>query len=266
MSLFQYFTYKDYLKNVIAENKSKRGFQAALAKAAGCQPSYLSQTLTGKAELLPDHAAGIADHLEFSEFETEYFLNLVLLGRASTVTLKKILEKKLVQMRTAQNQLINRMPAQTKISKEIEKFYYSSWYWLAIHIATSTPKLQTIKALSERLALPATKIKSSLEIMQKYGLVKFENERWKYGSGASHLSNDSLMTEMNHMHWRNRAILNVQKDEDDSLHYTSVVSMTAGDAVKMKEFLVQMIAKSRKITDPSVPEEVFCFNLDFFTL
>ncbi len=266
MSLFEYSNYKDYLKNVIAENSHQRGFQAVLAKAAGCQPSYLSQALTGKAELLPDHAAGIADHLEFSEFETEYFIHLVLLGRASTSSLIKIIEKKLAQMRTAQNQLINRMPAQTKINKEIEKFYYSSWYWLAIHIATSTPKLQTIKALSERLALPVTKVKSTLEVLQKYGLVKLENDRWKYNSGASHLGSDSLMTEMNHMHWRNRAILNVQKDEGNSLHYTSVVSMTLVDAVKMKEFLTQMISKSRKISDPSVPEEVFCFNLDFFNL
>ncbi len=266
MSLFQYLTYKDFLKAVIGENKAQRGFQAALAKAAGCQPSYLSQTLTGKAELLPDHAAGMAEHLELSELETEYFLNLVLLGRASTPTLKKILEKKLLQIRTAQNQLVNRMPAQTKISKEVEKFYYSSWYWLAIHIATSTPNLQTIKALSERLNLPAMKIKGCLETLQKYGLVQFEQDRWKYSKGASHLAKDSLMTEMNHMHWRNRAILNVQKDEDDSLHYTSVVSMTGEDAFKLKEFLVQMISKSRKFSDPSVPEEVFCFNLDFFTL
>jgi uncharacterized protein (TIGR02147 family) len=262
-NVFEFSSYKDFLKALISENKEKRGFQATLAKAASCQPSYLSQVLTVKSDLLPDQAIGIAEFLQLGDLESEFFLHLVGLGRASSPSLKKFLEKKLQQLKASNSKLKNRLSNSQPVSQEIEKFYYSSWMWTAIHIATSVTSLQTIKGLSERLSLPPTKVRECLETLEKHGLVKHENGKWTYAGGASHLPPESVMTELNHSHWRQRSVLDIQKNSDESLHYTSVVSMSETDAVRLREVLIHTISQFRKISEPSPAEEVYCFSLDF---
>ena len=75
---------------------------------------------------------------------------------------------------------------------------------------------------------------------------------------------ESIMTELNHTHWRHRALLDIQRQLTETIHYTSVFSMSKIDVKNVREFLVQTIAKSREITDPSEPEEIFCLSVDFF--
>lgn len=262
--VLQFSSYKEFLKSVIHDHRDQRGFQTRLAEAANCQPSYLSQSLHGKADLMPDQAIGIAEFLELNEIESDFFLNLVSLARATSKPLKTFLEKKMAHLQVSANRLEKKLGSSAPMSPEIEKFYYTSWYWTAIHIATSVSKLQTVKALAEWLSLPTKKIRYCLDELKHHGLVKQKGDQWIYHGGATHLPAESLMTELNHTHWRQRAILDVQREIESSLHYTSVVSMSAEDAKKMRDFLVQTISKSRKISDPSSPEDVFCFNLDFY--
>ncbi len=87
---------------------------------------------------------------------------------------------------------------------------------------------------------------------------------WQYHQGATHLTSDSIMTEANHTHWRQKAIQEIQFDNDFSLHYTSVFSLSRADTTLLREFLLKSIAEARKISDPSECEQAFCLNLDFF--
>src|SRR5258707_1252594 len=56
MSPFDYKDYRLFLKALCRQPEAKRGFQAALAKAAGCQSSYLSQVLQGNVHVTKDSA------------------------------------------------------------------------------------------------------------------------------------------------------------------------------------------------------------------
>ena len=58
------------------------GYQRQLSEAAGCHTSYLSQVLADKAQLTPDHAAGLAVFWQWNETASEYFLTMVQLERA----------------------------------------------------------------------------------------------------------------------------------------------------------------------------------------
>lgn len=73
IDLFQFDSYKAYLKRVLLDHSSERGFQAKMARAAGCQPSYLTQTLRSEVELTPDHGAKLAKFLSMNGPETDYF-------------------------------------------------------------------------------------------------------------------------------------------------------------------------------------------------
>lgn len=264
-SVFDYNSYKDFLKKIIQLQKSQRGFQSKMAKFAGCQPSYLSQALIGKADLLPDHILGIAKFLTMTELETDMFLTLLQRSRATSLEYKYYLDKKIEHLRDIKNDLSERMKVK-KISTDIEKFYYTSWYWSAVHIATSVPGFQTAEELSKRLSIPLNTLALILSKLESHGLILKKGKRWVYKEGAGHLPKESLMTELNHTHLRQRAILDVQKNQADSIHYSSVFTMKKEDSLQLNELIIKFLSESRKISDPSMPEEVFCLNLDYFKI
>ena len=53
------------------------------------------------------------------------------------------------------------------------------------------------------------------------------------------------MNEMNHLNWRRRAMLDVEK---------------------VRDFLLQTIETSRRLIEPSSAEEVFCMTMDIFAI
>ena len=263
-NIYEFDSYKTYLKQLISEHIEKRGFQASLARAAGCQPSYISQALSGKAELLVDHAAGISEFVGLNQAETEYFITLVQFARATSPILKKIMKTKLQTLKEKQFELVEQIQGLKKTKQEIEGSYYSSWMWTAIHIITSIPQYQTPQNIAERLSLPLIQVKEILQVLQTYGFIQENNNNWVYTKGASHLPRESSMNELNHTHWRLRSISNIQKQIPDDLHYTSVFSMSLEDTEKLRKFLIETIAGSRGIIGPSQSEDIFCMNLDFF--
>lgn len=256
--------YKTFLRLHLQEHKSNRGYQASLARACGCQPSYLSQVITGKSHLTTDHVIEMAQFVGLSPLETEYLLCLLLLARASSQQLRKFTEEKMQTLRQQHTDLSFRIANLKKPKKGIENFYYSSWYWSAVHVATSVPQYQYPQALAARFSLPIAKINEILIKLEMHNLVRHENGRWIYNTGDSHLSRKSEMVELNHTHWRLRALKDVQVDTGDSLHYTSVVAMTKEDAKKIRELIVQSILGLRAISGPSDSEEVYCINMDLF--
>src|SRR5436309_16129314 len=97
--LFTYTSYKAYLIDRIEQNKDLRGYQSQLARAAGCQRSFLSQVLNGKFDLSREHAAELSRFWGLDPLETEYFIGLVDLARAGSGHLRKLTETKLATSR-----------------------------------------------------------------------------------------------------------------------------------------------------------------------
>lgn len=87
-NIYEFTSYQDYLKKVILDNKSIRGFQTKMAVAANCQTSYLSQVLKSEKELTPDHGIKISQFLKLSLPHTRYFLCLISYSRAGSPELK----------------------------------------------------------------------------------------------------------------------------------------------------------------------------------
>src|SRR3954467_14180848 len=92
-AVFDFDDYKDFLRRRIAEGG--RGYQAAVARAAGGKSSYLSQVPSGPVHLTPDHVANLCAFWKFSELESDYLLAMVGLARAATPTLKRSLHRQM---------------------------------------------------------------------------------------------------------------------------------------------------------------------------
>ena len=263
-TLFKYDDYKIYLRDRIDENQGFRGYQAQLATAAGCQRSFFSQVLRGDMNLSRDHGAELCQFWGLSLEESDYFLALIDLARAGSRALKQMTQTKLAKFKEEALNLSRKFEKKEITDAEARSTYYSSWYWSAIHILVAIPQYNSATAIAERLELPIDLVKNTLIELESFGLVKRSGNTWAVGNRDLHLGEASPLNEMNHTNWRSRAILNVQKKDKDSLHYTSVIAVSTKDSKRIHEILVESIVKSREIVLPSPEEELFCLTCSFF--
>jgi uncharacterized protein (TIGR02147 family) len=263
-NLFEFNSYKEYLREILKEKKTERGFQAKLAKSAGCQASYLAQALTSKVELTPDHGMGISRFLGLGPLETEYFLNLLHYSRASSRELKAHLERKMEEAKNTQQILSERVTDPLSPKMDIHHEYYSSWMWMAIHAAVEIEKFSDPESIVNRFGLPREKVLEVLESLQRMGLVEKSGNSWRMSKQNVHLSARSFMNGVSHRNWRDRACADVEKERANSLHYTSVFTVSRSDAERIRSQVLQMIEASRKVIQDSPSEEVFCMLCDLF--
>ncbi len=262
---FQFDEYKSFLKASLKERGANgRGHQAEMARAAGCQASYLAQALNSKVELTPDHAAGIANFMNLKGHELEYFLNLVNLSRASTPELKRILSDKLKHLKEVDLNLSQRIQNRQTDFEQAPDFYYSSWIWMAIHMGMFIESLTTPIQLAERFGISVQNVIEVLDKLKEWKIVSEKKGQWSPTAKNIHLPETSYMNGVSHRNWRERAGLDVEKSKSSSIHYTSVFTMSREDAQKLRSEIVDLLEKSRRLASESQSEEVFCFLSDFF--
>jgi uncharacterized protein (TIGR02147 family) len=263
--------YKDFIQSQLraaggADGARARGQQTELARVAGCQRSFFSQMLSGDLHLSREQAMELCRHWNFDEDESEYFLTLLDLARGGSAALKNHNEKKLKSLRSSRAKLSQSLRHRRELSAEDYTTYYSTWYWAAIHMGIAVPGLDSPPALAERLGLPTELVRSALNRLGRMGLLKLHHGKWIYGDADLHIRDDSPLNEINHAHWRTRAILDVQKRSADALHYTSVFAISRKDAEIIRNQLAAALLSAPKRVPDSVEENIYCLNLDFFTV
>lgn len=263
MTVFDYLDSRAYLVDDVERNGKVTGYKTKLAAAAGCQKSYLSQVLRGHWNLTQEHGLGLCQFWNFSELETDYFLELVSYTKVSLPGLKQRIKKKLQTIKSSHQDLGSRFQ-ENKVAERNQKIYYSSWHFGALHILSSIPAYQTVEAMSSRLSLPPAFIKDCLLELKRMGLVKDVQGRWEIQHGHIHLSRTSELNSFNHSNWRQRAVLDSQSKDTDGLHYTVVQSQSVEDFQKIKDLLLKTIDQTRKVVASSREEEAVGFCLDFF--
>lgn len=264
LDIYLHQDYKAYLSAVIENAEPKHGFISRLAKAAGCQRSYLSQVMNTHVQLTPDHGLAIAQFLKLDEKETDFFLMLLDLARAGTPLLRRRLLTKVEKTIKDRKNLAKRVEAKTIEASAAESRYYSSWHWMAIHLALAIPQYQTVQALAARLSLSEATIESALGELLKMGYVENQSELWHYRGSNLHLSRESPSVTIHHNNWRQRAVMDSAISTDDSVHYTSVLAMSVRDIERLKERALAFIDESRALAGPSESEELVSFCLDLF--
>ena len=128
----------------------------------------------------------------------------------------------------------------------------------------SIPEFQTLSALSMRLQIPKEIVLQSLEILAHHKMVKKEKDRWIFIGNSLHLSQDSPLTPVLHGNWRGRAVMNSQFRDQQSLHYTSLHSLSLRTYQDIKRQLLKAIDETHAIAGPSQSEELACVTLNFF--
>jgi uncharacterized protein (TIGR02147 family) len=265
MSPFEFKTYREYLRALCKQPSSERGFQASLAKAAGCQASYFSQVLQEKAHLTEDQALGVAERLEFSKQEVEHFLLLLRFEKASTPKLRHYLESRIHHSLKESRKVGQKVPANKTLLKEEDiGRYFISWIPSAVHLLISNSDYGTAKAIAQRLNIPIKTVEESLEQLAGLEFIEKRDGKWFYKGGSVHVPKDSPWQPMMQTARRQMASRSIALNPEDAIHFSSVFTISPGDVEEIKRLIKPFLDKSHRLVQKSGTEELHCLCLDFF--
>lgn len=264
--IFDYRNYKSFLLAAAGGKKMRRGTKAQLAEAAQCQSTYISQVLHGKAQLSPEQAERIARYLQLGKEETHFFMLLVYKERAGSKELKAYYLTQIEERIVQRLNVVNRLGAQNSLSDEQHAIFYSSWQYLAIHMALTIPELRTREALSKYFNISLDRTDKVLEFLVQVGLATQNKNIYTTGTPLIRLGKDSPHIFKHHGHWRQQSIESLERETTTDLHYSAVVTLSKADVLKLKERLLEHIKENLAVVRESPEEEVYVYNLDFFSL
>ena len=269
MTIFEYQDYKKYvLERLKDSHEGGRGQLTKIAHHLRVPLSTLSLVFRGDRELTSDQASDLCVYFGLGEFETDYFLCLVDLARASSKSLKENLQRRIALIQKEASD-VKKVVSVDKVLSPNEKFiFYSDWYYSAIRLLTSTGVREPIE-ISERLGLPLERVNSVLQFLLNAGLCVQADGHIKMGPRSTHIGSEDPLVFRHHRNWRelalNRHTQNKKTDSQElSLTYPCSISMAAMEKIK-KELLVA-IEKVDAEMEKSSEDLVAYLNLDFFKL
>lgn len=264
--VFDCLSYKEYLIERVGGKRSRSGEKIALARAAKCQPTYVSQVLFGRAHISLEQADRMNEYLHHTKDEGLFFLLLVQKNRAGTKSLEKIFQDQMDSLLAKRLVLTERLGEKTKLSLENQATYYSSWQYAAVHIALTMPGLQVREKLAAFLNISPNRVNDILEFLLQVGLAQELEGIYKTGSAEIRLGKNSSNIIRHHSNWRQQAIESLERESLEDLHYSAVVSLSKEAIGKIKNILLDSIKECTEVIRPSPEENLFCVNVDFFNL
>lgn len=266
MDVYSYSTYKDFLKGYIKENRQK-GLISQIAGICGCDRTYLSQVLNGKADLTPDHLIRFCESLNLDETESRYLLMVLLRDRSSSPVARKTWAERIDKLKKDGRVLTEKIYANEKpgeIPDDLRTLYYSSWLYTAIHTLTSIEEFQTVDAISTKLNVPGAHVTKVLRDLVEMKVVLKEKDRYVHNGGNIYLQRESPQSYSHHMNWRMRSVERSTQIED--IHYTNIFSVDVKDVDKLRAQIVKLIDDQRKLVASSGAETACAFACDFFVI
>lgn len=262
MRIYDFESYRVFLTSII-DTEIDRGSKGRLAKAADCNPSWMTRVLAGEVHLSPDQALGITRYLQLNDPETDYFMALVDLERAATPLLRQRLQKKLKDMKTKSKNFGSLVRADGTLSKEHKALYYSSWIYSALHVACML-EVSSLSEIVSRLGVTREDLSQGLLALEEMGLVSKQSGSWRTTSKNIHLDSAEFLAAVGHRNWRERTIQHLQKLSSQGLHYSAIHALSEKDLDIIRGRLQEAILDCRKTIEDSPSETLSVLCLDWY--
>ena len=267
MNLYTYDDYRDYLID-FTQSKANKGYGllAAIAQSCSMNPATVTLVLKKERDFTIDQAYEVGSYLALNSFEMEYFITSVNYQRAGKTTVRNYFKKKLNDLKKEASDLQKRMGESKDLDENAKAQFYSSWSYSAIRLLTSISQYQDIDNISSRLKISKNTVRSILDFLLAYGLIKIEDEKYKMAVQSTHLSANSPLISRHHQNWRLKAFSRMENVDAEELFFTSPVSIAKSDIPLVRQKLVECLDEVFKIVDPSKEEELACLNIDWFKI
>lgn len=93
-----------------------------------------------------------------------------------------------------------------------------------------------------------------------------ENSRYFHKINRTHLEKTSPFLKQHHANWRIKSIQKKDNSQIEDLSFTAPLSLSKKDFNYIREEMVHLIKKVSDTVAATGPEEIYCFNLDFFKI
>ena len=264
MEVFDFTDYRLFIDSKIKSYPQKGyGIQSKLAEAIGAHSSFVTSVLKSERQLTPEHAVGVANFFNMTALEKEYFMELVNLDRAGTPALREYHSDKIKILKQKSRSIKDVVKSKIELTQEQKSVYYMDWRFSAIRAACSLPDM-TVQKIAEKLNLKESVVRKSTERLAEFGLIKDEGGILVFGPAFVKLDADDPLIYRYHSNWREQALRFYDREEENDLHNTLVLSLSAEDAAKIKASLKKSVEELLKTVEPSPSEELWCLCLDWF--
>lgn len=264
--VFNYSDYRSYLIDRFGQLGTRTGIRKKACEFLNCHSTYLSQVLSEKIHLSLEHAEALNEFFQHTNDEAEYFMLLVLKGRAGSQKLEGRFNSQLKEILYQRSLIKNRVKDAIEISAQEQDQFYSHWFYTALHVLVSIKELQTPEALSQATGIHVKKVLEAMEFLQKVGLILKSGNRFSIGPKTVHLKNDSHAITKHHINWRYHTIQNVSKMNTEDLHYSAAIVLSEDAAQEIKESLLKNLERHVNIIQKAPEETAYVYSFDFYKL
>jgi hypothetical protein len=235
-----------------------------MAREMSIQSTFLSRVLNGQGNFSLEQGLQLSHFLAHSPLESEYFLFLLQFEKAGSHELKSYFKTKLEGIRNERFRLSHHLERKQSLDEHEQAIYFSSWKYAFVHALCSLPQIRTEKDLVAPSGLPPDEVGTILKFLFSKGLVGIQNEQLQVNTLNLHLSDTSPFIDQHHRNWRYMVIKSLDNKKQNNLHYSSLITISAQDATRVREKLVQFIRELSTIVENTKVEKGFVFCLDFF--
>jgi hypothetical protein len=160
----------------------------------------------------------------------------------------------------------SRVSIPSTISPLNEAIYYSSWQYAALHMAVTIPGFNTRAKLARHFGLSLRRTSEILDFLISAGLVIDEGRGLRAGALQIHLDSRSAHISRHHANWRQQAMLALELERIDDLHYSAVVTLSKKDLLKLRELILDFLRQATSLIKSSPEEELSCLAIDLFAI
>lgn len=265
-NIYEYFEYRDYLKDHYRYNKSRHKYFSFryIALKTGLDASFYVKVLNKQKHIADRSIETLVNFLKLSKRQGDYFTALVRFNKEKDSDHKKLYFEKIVSMRTS--------PA-----KVLEKDYYdyfSSWWNIAIREELNIVPLNDNYAQIAQKILPPLKpsqVKESVRLLEKLGLICRDE------SGVFRLADGFLTTDGE---IKTSAVKSFQKEvcklgiealDRVSKDKRDISTLTISTSYQCVDIIRKRLAEIRReilelVRNEENAEEVFQINFQIFPL
>jgi uncharacterized protein (TIGR02147 family) len=263
--IYNYLSYKKFVRGWIG-TQPKKGYGAfrRMAEHLNVSTTMVSQVFSGEKHISLEMAADLSSFFGFSHKEERYFFLLVELERAGS---KRLQDKLLVQAEELKNEaqkVIERVARDKELSAEDKATYYSTWLYTGIRNLVATASFQSVESIAMKLQIPINQVRLSLQFLTDRGLIKLKEGRFEVLAKATHIGADDPLVIKHHQNWRLRSMQKMDARDPQHLYYTGPMSLSAADADRLRQLILDFIQATNKIVVESPSEVVRCLNIDWF--
>lgn len=268
MDIYKYSKYKNFVKDWVAQQpKNGRGQWSKFARHLQLSNVQVSQIFQGDRNLSTEQSYFLAELLQLTPDETQYFQLLVEYELANQHLYKSHIEQQLKAKKESAKQLINRLPQDDVLDEETKTQFYSDWIYSGIRLLCDIEHINTATQIADILDLEEEVVRSKLLFLIEKNLVVRSDNLLKVGPKRIHLDKDSPLAKYIHMNWRLKSLQDLSNNiSSESLRITVPCTSSLEEFEELKQNLRSCLNEFYKKLPDAKSESLQCLCIDLFPI